>query len=201
MPTRASKIASSLKQIGDIHVNDVDLRGLLNTDIEELEISRSLRRLGRIRVTDWEFSDVLPAVKKVANQEVHVMDFLRRTANYKVMDWDFRVSGTEGSRKPEEEITDSPEIRALIVRLKGFLQYLVLHLVEKPELARIRVSPLQPRGLRFRLVLVKKDVSTLIGREGQTAAAIRGMMKAAARSHGVDILLQIHSHEEEADDR
>ena len=55
-----------------------------------------------------------------------------------------------------------------------------------------------PTGLRFKLVLVKKDVVLLIGREGHTAAAIRSILKANAALHGVQALLQIHSHEEEA---
>ena len=90
MPKRASKIASSLKQLGEIQVTDWDFMGLLNTEIRDLEISRSLRKLGRVQVMDWDFRTVLPAVKKVANQEVDVIDLFKRTAHYKVMDWDFR---------------------------------------------------------------------------------------------------------------
>ena len=52
--------------------------------------------------------------------------------------------------------------------------------------------------MRFKLVLVKKDVAMLVGREGFTAAAMRSILKATAANYGVQALLQIHSHEEEA---
>ena len=47
-------------------------------------------------------------------------------------------------------------------------------------------------------MLVKKDVAMLIGREGFTASAMRSILKATAAMYGVQALLQIHSHEEEA---
>ncbi|MES2439409.1 MAG: KH domain-containing protein [Verrucomicrobiota bacterium] len=201
MPKRPSKIASSLKQLGDIQVNDWDFMALLNTDIQELEIAQSLRRLGEIRVTDWDFKDVVPAVKKVANQEVDVIDILKRTANYKVMEWDFK-SPAESVANPEETLAAAKtpsreEMQEITLRLKNFLQFVVVNLIDEPNHAQIKVAPLEPSGLRFKLVLTKKDVSMLIGREGLTAAAIRGLLKSAAQSYGVQALLQIHSHEEE----
>jgi len=39
----------------------------------------------------------------------------------------------------------------------------------------------------------------LIGRNGFTASAIRSVLKAAAEKEGVQVSLQIHSHEEEAE--
>jgi predicted RNA-binding protein YlqC (UPF0109 family) len=197
MPSRASKIASSLKQLGEIQVNDWDFMTLLHTDIEELEITRSLRRLGQIQVTEWDFKTVLPAVKKVANQEVDVIDLLKRTANYKVMDWDFRSHAAVASGPAEVKTPGAAEIQEVTLKLKNFLQYVVTNLIDQPDQAQIKVSPLKPTGLRFSLVLVKKDVAMLIGRDGQTASAIRGILKSTARMHGVEVLLQIHTREEE----
>ena len=39
----------------------------------------------------------------------------------------------------------------------------------------------------------------LIGRSGFTASAIRSLLKAAAEREGVQVSLQVHSHEEEAE--
>lgn len=197
MSSRASKIASSLKQLGEIQVNDWDFMSLLNTDIEELEITRSLRRLGQVQVTDWDFKDVLPAVRKAANQEVDVINILKRTANYKVMEWDFRnLAAPEPAAG--EMAADAAVLQEVTLKLKNFLEYVVVNLIQEPKHAQIKVSPLKPTGLRFKLVMVKKDVALLIGRDGQTAAAIRNLMKSTAREYGVEVLLNIHSHEEEA---
>jgi predicted RNA-binding protein YlqC (UPF0109 family) len=178
---------------------------LLNTEIKDLEISRSLKRLGAIQVMDWDFQAVIPAVKRVANQEVDVIDLFRRTAHYKVMDWDFRNAPHAGPEEVPEEPkpTDSGGIRpddlqSITAKLKNFLEYVTIRLIDEPGHAQIKVLPLGPQGLRFKLVLVKKDVAMLIGREGFTAAAIRNILKATAAKYGVQVLLQIHSHEEEA---
>jgi predicted RNA-binding protein YlqC (UPF0109 family) len=195
MPKRASKITDSLKQLVEVQVTDWDFMGLLNTEIRELEISRTLKRLGRIQVMEWDFRAALPAVKKVANQEVDVVSFLKRTASYKVMDWDFRSAPPAAPTAPG---ISRDEMQALIVRLKNFLEYVAVNLIDEPNHAQIKVTEMGPTGLRFKLVLVKKDVAMLIGREGHTAAAIRNVLKAAAATHGVQVLLQIHSHEEEA---
>jgi uncharacterized protein len=175
MKKQVAKIASSLKQLGEIQVTEWDFMALLNTEIHELEITQSLRRLGQIQVTDWDFRDVLPAVKKTANHEVDVVNFLKRTANYKVMEWDFRNPS-------------SPKVESAFV---------TVNLIEEPDLAQIRVSQLGPTGLRFKLLLTKKDTAKLIGKEGHTAAAIRGVLQATAAKHGMQALLEIHSHEEE----
>lgn len=204
MPKRVSEIASSLKQLGDIQVSDWDFMELLNTEIKDLEISRSLKRLGRVRVMDWDFRTVLPAVRKVANQEVDVIDLFRRTAHYKVMDWDFRSALHADSKpSPREPVApavkglSSEDMQAVTLRLKNFVQYVAVHLIDEPDQAQIKITQMGPSGLRLKLVLMKKDVAMLIGREGFTAAAIRNIVKATAGKYGVQALLQIHSHEEE----
>lgn len=194
-----SEIATTLKQLGDIQVTDVDFSELLHKDIRDLEISRSLRKLGRIRVTDWDFKDVLPAVNKLAHREVDVVEILRRTASYKVMEWDFRKQEAAQAIPPP----DAHEMQALILRLKNFLGYVAANLIDEPKHAQIKVVEIAPGVLRFRLVMVKRDVSMLIGTEGHTAAAIRHWLKSAAGAQGVNVLLEILSHDEEAalDDR
>lgn len=200
MPKRVSKIASSLKQLGDIQVSEWDFMGLLNTEIKELEVSRSLRRLGQIQVMEWDFRTVMPAVRKTANQEVDVIGFFKRTAHLKVMEWDFKSSPLPEISKPTVPRANSispDEMQAVTLRLKNFLQYVTVNLIDEPAQAQIKVNQIGPSGLRFKLVLAKKDVAILIGREGFTAAAIRNILKAAAAMKGVQALLQIHSQEDE----
>lgn len=198
MAKRASKISDSLKQLADIQVNEWDFMGLLNTDIQELEIGRSLRKFGNIKVIDWDYGAVLPEVKKAADQEVDLVKLFHRAASRKVMDWDFR-SVLPSHSVPVSAADKSREaMQSVILRLKNFLEFVAVNLIDHPDQAQIKVSEMGPTGLRFKLVLVKKDVAILIGREGHTAAALRNIIKAHAEKSGVQALLQIHSHEDEA---
>ena len=202
MPKRRSKIARSLKQLGEIQVTEWDFMALLNTDIEEFEFARSLRRLGQIRVTDWDFKDVVPAVKKAANQEVDLLDILRRTANYRVIEWDFKnrvpTAAVVPISVPETaKSAGQSEMQEITLRLKNFLQYVVVSLIDEPSHAQIKVAPLKPTGLCFKVILTKKDTAALIGKGGDTAAAIRNLLKSMAQGYHLVVLLQIHSHEEE----
>ena len=84
-------------------------------------------------------------------------------------------------------------------RLRNFLQYVAVKLIDEPGQAQLKVAELAPKKLRFKLVLAKADVAVLIGRNGFTASAIRSILKAAAERQDVQVTLQIHSHEEEAE--
>ena len=84
-------------------------------------------------------------------------------------------------------------------KLRNFLQYVALKLIDDPTQAQLKVAELSPKRLRFKLVLAKPDVAMLIGRNGFTASAIRSVLKAAADREAVQVSLQIHSHEEEAE--
>lgn len=201
MANHISKLAHSLKQIGDIEVNDWDFKALLNKDIKEIELSRSLRRLGGIQVMEWDFRNVLPAVNRLAHQEVDLVDIIRRTANYRVMDWDFKSlqhPSSSGETDPATRTLSPEDMQELILRLKNFLQYVAVQLIDEPGHAQIKVREIEPNVLRFKLILVNRDVSMLIGREGHTASAIRSVLQAVSRLHGVQTLLLIHSHEMEA---
>jgi predicted RNA-binding protein YlqC (UPF0109 family) len=199
VPKRVSKISSSLKQLADIQVNEWDFMALLQKDVKDLDIAHSLKRLGNIQVMEWDFRTVLPAVNRLANQEVDLLDLVKRTAAYKVMDWDFKSQPKAAVPSPAEPkaFLTNGEMQALIVQLKDFLQYVVVSLIEQPTHAQIKVQELDANVLRFKLVLVKKDVLLVVGREGQSATAIRNTMKSKAKAQGVHVLLEIHSHEEE----
>jgi len=84
-------------------------------------------------------------------------------------------------------------------KLKNFLQYVAVKLIDEPVQAQLKVAEVGPKRLRFKLVLAQADVAMLIGRNGFTASAIRSVLKAAAEREGVQVSLQIHSHEEEAE--
>ncbi|MEO5913540.1 MAG: KH domain-containing protein [Luteolibacter sp.] len=90
-------------------------------------------------------------------------------------------------------------MQAVTDRLKNFLQYVAVNLIDEPTQAQLKVAELGPKKLRFKLVLARQDVAMLIGRNGFTASAIRSVLKAAAEREGVQVSLQIHSHEEEAE--
>lgn len=90
-------------------------------------------------------------------------------------------------------------MQAVTDRLKNFLQYVAVNLIDEPSQAQLKVAELGPKRLRFKLILAKPDVAMLIGRNGFTASAIRSILKAAAEREGVLVSLQIHSHEEEAE--
>jgi len=84
-------------------------------------------------------------------------------------------------------------------QLRNFLQYVAVQFIEHPEKAQLRVAQVGPKRLRFKLILDSSDVALLIGRNGFTASAVRSVLKAAADREGVQVSLQIHSHEEEAE--
>jgi len=84
-------------------------------------------------------------------------------------------------------------------QLRNFLQYIAVQFIDNPEKAQLRVAQVGPKRLRFKLILDSSDVALLIGRNGFTASAIRSVLKAAAEREGVQVTLQIHSHEEEAE--
>jgi hypothetical protein len=203
MPKRVPKIGKSPEQAKhpkQAEVADWNFSELLNTDIKDLEIGASLKRLGEIQVMDWDLRTIVPAIKKIAAIEINLNGGVRK----KVMEQDFRRAhhstgpdAPKSSVKRSKKRVDAQEIQALTARLKNFLEYVAVNLIDEPSQAQIKVSEISQRVLRLKLVLVKRDAAMLIGREGHTAAAIRSVIKAMGRKSGVDVLLQILSHEEE----
>ena len=90
-------------------------------------------------------------------------------------------------------------MKAVTEKLRNFLQYVAVKLIDDPSQAQLKVAELGPKRLRFKLILAQADVAMLIGRNGFTASSIRSVLKAAAEREGVQVSLQIHSHEEEAE--
>jgi len=193
MAKRISKIAASIWQLGDIEVNDWDFAALINKDIKEIEIGRSLRKLGSRRVTEWEFSAVVPALQKLARQEVDLAGWVKRTANRKVLEWDFRGARAgavdAGARVSPEE--------ALIERLRKFLVFLAANLLDGPGVAEVRGEQIERGVLRLRVVVAQNDLKGMLGRHGETAAAMRRILKGSAEAEGLYVLLEILSVDED----
>ena len=47
-------------------------------------------------------------------------------------------------------------------RLRNFLQYVAIKLIDEPGQAQLKVAELAPKKVRFKLVLAKADVAMLI---------------------------------------
>ncbi|RYD54254.1 MAG: hypothetical protein EOP83_22295 [Verrucomicrobiaceae bacterium] len=204
MSKRIPEIAGSLEDVDPIRVTDRGFIELLNTDLKDLEIASSLRKLGNTKVMEWDFKDTLPAVHKLVHKEVDLVGWMKRVAHYKVMDWDLRNSSTKDEDEvlpevaaAENNILEPEEMQELIGRLTHFLQFIAVNLIDEPGRAQFRVKEITPGVLRFRLVVTKKDQKNLVGKDGATASALRNMLKGTAAADGVQVLLQILSHEED----
>lgn len=90
-------------------------------------------------------------------------------------------------------------MQAVTDQVRNFIQYVAVQLISNPANAQLKVAEMGPERLRFKLILDRSDVALLIGRNGFCASAIRGVVKAASERAGVQVTLQIHSHEEEAE--
>ena len=196
MPKRISEIAGSLRQLGEIQVTDWDFMGLMQKDLKDLESGRSLRKLGNKKVIEWDFSEALPTVHKFAHQQVDVVGWVKRAASVKVMEWDFR-NVLPGAATPAKEAPDPQEMQELIVRLRSFLHFVAMNLIDEPEQAQIRIQEIGPGVVRFKLVVSDKDLKTMLGRDGATASAVRNLLKAAASAEGAHALLEVLSLEQD----
>ena len=161
------------------------------------EITDSIRELGEIQVTDWDLMGLLNKDLK----DLEIGPSLRKLGNKKVMEWDFR-SALQSAKDPFAlaalEIPDPEEMQELIVRLRSFLHFVAMNLIDEPDRAEIRIQEIGPGVVRFKLVVAEKDLKTMLGRDGSTASAVRNLLKAAALAEGAHALLEIHSHEEDA---
>lgn len=90
-------------------------------------------------------------------------------------------------------------MQAITDQIRNFLQFVAVQFIEYPAEAQLKVLEQGPGRIRFKLVLRQSDVALLIGRNGFSASAIRGVAKAAAERANINVNLQIHSHEEEAE--
>jgi len=194
MPKRNNKLTKSLREIGQIHVNDWELPEFLTKDISELEVSKAMQRLGNIRVTDWDLKDVIPTLQKLAQREIDIVGMLKRAAEYRVNEWDIRESLLR-SRAKQKKLSQQ-EIQLIGRKLHNFLRYMVDHLVDEPQYATIEIDEIAPKVMRCRIILKQRDLSMLIGMNGYTAAPLRRLVKDTALQSGAYCLLQILTHEE-----
>lgn len=172
---------------------------ILHRDIKDLEIRKSLRRLGNVRVTEWELGDVLPAVtRRLAYMEVDIVGAIKRTANYRVMDWELKDllrRRRGGGHAPSPEV-----MHELEERLRWFVGYVATKLIDHPDEAEVRTTRTSPVSLRIKLVLDARDAAVLIGHGGHTAAAIRAICKGVCHKHQVHVRFRILTHAEEAEE-
>jgi predicted RNA-binding protein YlqC (UPF0109 family) len=100
---------------------------------------------------------------------------------------------------PELHLRHHAPMQVVTDQIRNFLQYIAVQFIEFPAEAQLKVTELGPKRLRFKLVLRQSDVALLIGRNGFSASAIRGVIKSISEREDVNVNLQIHSHEEEAE--
>lgn len=172
---------------------------IFQRDIKDLEIGKSLRRLGKVRVTEWEFSDFLPAVNRVARTEIDIDGFVRKAANFQVTEWDLKDLLIKREKRRSRRPPPSPaEMLKLSGDLTRFIRFITRSLIDQSDMAEIRVQQPFPDTFMIQLVLCKRDAAALIGHGGHTAAAIRAIIKDVARYRGARATLRIMTDEEDA---
>ena len=196
MAKRNSKLTQSLRELGDIQVNNWELPKFLNKDISELEFSQAMQRLGQVQVSDWDIKEVMPALQRLAHRDVDVVDLLKQAASYKVNEWDIRKAMLR-SRANTAKLSKR-ELNAITDKLTAYLRFMVDQLVDEPEYANILTDEVAPQVLRFRVILKQRDLSMFIGMNGFTANPIRRILKDTALHLGVYAILQIQTDEEAA---
>jgi predicted RNA-binding protein YlqC (UPF0109 family) len=171
---------------------------IFHRDLKDLEIGKNLRKLGNIRVTEWEFSDILPAVNRVAQTEIDIDGFVRRAANYRVTEWDLKDLLGKREQRTRRPDPSPSEMLKLSDELTRFLRFVTRNLIDQTDMAEIRTNQPFPNTLMIKMVLCKKDAAALIGHGGHTASAIRAIIKDVARKRGARASLRILTEEEDS---
>jgi len=74
--------------------------------------------------------------------------------------------------------------------MQEFLDFVLRHLVEFPD--DVLISHVEaPRKVIFKVQVRKNDIPKIIGKHGQTVAALRNLLNAAASRHGQKVMLDI----------
>jgi predicted RNA-binding protein YlqC (UPF0109 family) len=76
--------------------------------------------------------------------------------------------------------------------MKEFIEYVVKHLVDHPESVFIELEEKENKHV-FKLKVADGEIGKVIGRRGQTATAIRVLLKAVAAKEGKRAVLDIIS--------
>ena len=80
--------------------------------------------------------------------------------------------------------------------MKEFIEYLIKHLVDKPEEVKINEIAGE-RTVVFELHVGDGDMGKVIGRHGQTAGSLRTLLAAAAAKQGKRFVLEILDNDKE----
>ncbi|MFQ6043743.1 MAG: KH domain-containing protein [Candidatus Poribacteria bacterium] len=80
--------------------------------------------------------------------------------------------------------------------MKEFIEYLIKHLVDKPEEVQINEIAGE-RTVVFELRVGDGDMGKVIGRRGQTARSLRTLLAAVAAKQGKRSVLEILENEKE----
>lgn len=80
--------------------------------------------------------------------------------------------------------------------MKKFMEYLIKHLVDKPEEVQINEF-VGERTVVLELRVDAGDMGKLIGRRGQTVKSLRTVLAAAAAKQGKRVVLEILKNEKE----
>ncbi len=74
--------------------------------------------------------------------------------------------------------------------MKAFLEYVIKNLVDAPELASVHQVSRSGRTV-YDVRVRPGDVGKIVGKQGQTIAAIRSLMNAAASRYGERVEVEI----------
>ena len=74
--------------------------------------------------------------------------------------------------------------------MKEFLEYVAKRLVDHPENVAIEFEEKDEKHV-FRLKVAEGDIGKVIGRRGQTATALRVLLRAVAAKEGKRVILDI----------
>ena len=74
--------------------------------------------------------------------------------------------------------------------MKGFIEFIAKHLVNKPEAVRV-VEKKEENEIEYELYVDESEIGKVIGKGGKTARSIRTLLKAVAAVNGKRVTLNI----------
>ena len=75
--------------------------------------------------------------------------------------------------------------------MKELIEYIAKSIVDNPDEVKITEVPDEAGGIIFKLEVALEDKGKVIGKQGQTARAIRTLLRIAAVRRGVHASLEI----------
>jgi len=98
------------------------------------------------------------------------------------------------AREGKVESTDNPTERMSKVADQEFLEYLVKAIVDHPEDVKIE-RKVDEMGVLLSLRVHAQDMGQVVGRQGQTANAIRSLLRIVGIKHDARVNLKIEEPE------